>query len=328
MDGKFMVAVVAALGLVSKLSVAQAPAPSATAPGEPPAAEAPAPNAEPPEAAPPPTEPESESEPEPAPKKRSAKARVKWADPDAEAPAEDEEAERETRAEAEPPSERLLGWRLGGSHFVLSFERMATLLSWRQAVKFETQSSSLASATSEVAMSGTDASLLVAGTGRTASAVPRIAFDGIVDGGFTFGGSLGYQSSTGKQEATATAAEADLATTSVFVFGARLGYFAVTSDTIGIWLRGGFTRTSISAESTSTSNGVSATTTLTQGAWNFSLDPQLVLVAAPHVGITLGPLLDIPLEGTIKSTAADGQAVERDYSSSAYGVTAGATAIF
>jgi len=207
-------------------------------------------------------------------------------------------------------------------------------------------------------MSGTDASLLIAGTGRTASAVPRIAFDGFVDGGFTFGGSLGYQSSTAKREATATTPEADLATTSMFVFGARLGYFAVMSDRVGIWLRGGFTRASISAEATSTNNGVSATTKETQGAWNFSLDPQLVLVAAPHVGITLGPLLDIPLEGLavrsggfegafqrdvqqraerdadiplegpFKSTGADGQTFERDYSSSAYGVTAGATAIF
>lgn len=57
------------------------------------------------------------------------------------------------------------------------------------------------------------------------------------------------------------------------------------------------------------------------------MDPQLVVVAAPRIGVTLGPLLDIPVAGTDKAES-NGQTVELEYRSSAYGVTGGVAAIF
>ncbi|MDF3071500.1 MAG: hypothetical protein K0R38_7101, partial [Polyangiaceae bacterium] len=98
---------------------------------------------------------------------------------------------------------------------------------------------------------------------------------------------------------------------------------------VGIWLRGGFTYLTASAEgeTSSTGSAPTVTTRTTVSAWAFTLDPQLVLVPAPRIGITLGPLLDIPVAGTDK-TVTNGQTEELEYRSSAYGITAGVAALF
>jgi len=104
--------------------------------------------------------------------------------------------------------------------------------------------------------------------------------------------------------------------------GFRAGVLLPASGTIGIWLRGGFTHfssTSSAGSSTTTSPKESVT------AWDFTLDPQVVIVAAPRVGITFGPLFDIPVAGRVENGS---QVLEVDYKNSAYGVTAGASAIF
>lgn len=58
---------------------------------------------------------------------------------------------------------------------------------------------------------------------------------------------------------------------------------------------------------------------------NVTLDPQLVFTPVPHVGLTLGGVLDIGVSGGYED--ADGSQ-ERDFKQSSYGVAGGLVAIF
>jgi hypothetical protein len=258
---------------------------------------------------------EAEAEPEPQPERPRRGGR--WRRPLVGNHANDEEVSERESSEDEPTAARAPGWQLGGSHFVLSFERLTSILSWRNTVKIDDSR--------EIASSGADVSFLTAGVGRTASALPRIMFDGIVEGGFTIGGGLGFGSSSGSSDGTASG---DLPTNTAFLIAGRLGYFLPASESVALWFRGGLTRTSITGQVQGTSStGQPVTFDSTITAVNVTLDPQIVLVPVPHVGITLGPLLDLPLGGTSRAEGG-GESAELDYSSAAYGVTAGASAIF
>jgi hypothetical protein len=260
------------------------------------------------------------------------KPRVRWKE-DSEAggdtPTEEEQTGEEEEEGPQLPEEAGR-WGLAGSHFVLSFERLTTVLAWEQTSKLPVSTNGVSSGeTVDITASGTDASLLFGGGERTPSSLPRIAFDGIFSGGFTFGGSLGLMSSAGKNKGNALRQETSLSDKGGALFGFRAGYFARTG-VVNVWLRGGFTYFSATSEDeVSSSSGSPATSTAkaTVSAWAFTLDPQLVVIAAPRIAITFGPLLDIPVSGTDKGEA-NGQTVELDYSSRAYGMTAGAAAIF
>jgi hypothetical protein len=87
-------------------------------------------------------------------------------------------------------------------------------------------------------------------------------------------------------------------------------------------------------------NGSAFTENDTLTTWDFSLDPALVLVAAPHVAITISGLLEVGVSGT-ESAHVDGlnqfnpqnsgstpTDLEEQYSNVNYGVTAGLVALF
>lgn len=334
MVGKWALGAAAALGLCSEVALAQAPEPAAPAPpaaatpDEAPATAPPAEAGPSPEAAPtapaPALAPATDLDPAPKP-------RVRWKESSETAPEGEGEEQDGATDEASPPvPTENVSWELGGAHFVLSFERLTTVLSWKQTSKAPTGSGSFsAGATTDVSTSGTDVSFLFGGGERTPSSLPRIAFDGIFSGGFTLGGSLGLMSSTGKNESNALRQESALSDTSGALFGVRAGYFAASSR-VGFWLRGGFTYLGATSEATVPGgNGSSLTYTakVSVSAWALTLDPQLVLVAAPRVAITLGPLFDIPIAGREKLEA-NGQTAEAEHRNSGYGITAGASAIF
>jgi hypothetical protein len=323
MTGK---ALAAALGIVcfSGLARAQAPVGSASAapsvapppPTEvaPPAAEAP-PEVAPPPAAAAPAAPPDVDEPAPG-------ARVKWKSNETPPTAEEEAPSEEDTDESQAvvPAD---AWQLAGGHFILSFERMTTLLSWKQSVQVPSSfNGSSGGSTTEVSSSGADVSLLWGGGERTPSSLPRIAFDGVFSNGFTLGGSLGLVSSTGTSKDST--GETPLSDHSGYLFGFRAGVILPATESIGIWLRGGFTHFSATTSASSSSTNA-AKEVIT--AWDFTLDPQLVLVVAPRVGITFGPLFDIPVAGTDRVETGN-QVLEADFKNSAYGVTAGASAIF
>lgn len=328
MLGNKTLGVVVVVSLWSKVVLADAPVASASPAPEPPPPAPTAPSTVTPTEPPPPTTDASEAVApdldQPVPE---SKPRVTWkvdssgeeSSPDAAAPQASEE---------EPPSlpPEATAWRLGGAHFVLSLERTITLLSWKQTSSVAASSGSFG--TTEVSASGADLSFLFGGGQRTPSSIPRVAVDGVFDGGFTIGGSVGAVSSTGKNDGNATRNESTLPSIGGALFGCRAGYLAKTGN-VGLWLRAGFTYVSASSESeTQTVVGSPPTTLKTKvSAWTLTLDPQLVLIAAPRIGITFGPLLDVPVAGTDEAEA-NGQTVELEHRSSAYGVTSGVAAIF
>jgi hypothetical protein len=130
--------------------------------------------------------------------------------------------------------------------------------------------------------------------------VPRLGFDYAIIPNLTIGGALGFASSslsvkTDRAGATTTQ---DGDTVTSFLISPRVGYIIGISDSIGIWLRGGFTYFNISAKSPEV-NG--RKTTNSANGLAFSLDPILVLSPVDHFGFFGGLMLDLPLTGTLKN---------------------------
>jgi hypothetical protein len=269
---------------------------------------------------------EPEEEEQQRPKKRKKKRKPRYEE-------EYEDAEvTEPEEEDEEPKPRRPSWRLSGQHFVLSAERLTSVLTWTQSAKQELSdpnSSSSSTITFESEAAGTDVGFLGAGAlNRNPFSIPRVGFDGIFDNGLTLGGSLSYIVSSG--EATSTdgfnsSSKTELATQSLFLLAPRIGVLIPASPQVGIWLRGGVTRLNVSSErpATSESSGSDSSTTY----WDLTLEPQLVISPVPHVGITFGAALDIGVSGTIDAPA-NTTVTEPELSASSYGVTAGLAAIF
>jgi hypothetical protein len=197
---------------------------------------------------------------------------------------------------------------------------MSSVLSW----------SSTSGSSSE--RSGTDVSFLGSGgVTRNAFGVPRIALDGMFNSGLTLGGSLSYIVTSGKNESTlgGIKSSVDAPTSSIFILAPRIGVMMPASPTVGVWLRGGITRISVSTDSPlfdpQTGAPLTGTVTSTTTLVDLTLDPQLVISPVPHVGITLGVALDIGVSGTSEIS---GSSVTGDIKSSSYGVTGGLVAVF
>ena len=307
------------IALCSSQALAQTPA--AEAPAEGPSAPAETPAAP----APPPA----------APKTESPRAHVLWKEPspddprpsdDTETEDSDEPAEPaakpETPQPGTPPTRNSATWSLSSASFAVSVERVTSMLGWSKKLTIAPMNG--VGEQVEAETTGVDVSFLGAGALRSASGVPRVAFDVLVDGGFTIGGGISYMASSGK-----VTNGANLPDGSLFLFAPRLGVLLEASSSVGIWLRGGFTHTAVTnATQVATSTGA-ATETDTLKAWDLSLDPALVIVAAPHVAFTITGLLEIGVSGTL-SAQVDGQSagVEADYSNSNYGLTGGLVALF
>lgn len=317
------------------------PAPSsAPAPDAPPApdATAPAPDTTTPPPAPPAAEDdngaaEDEDEQEP-PRKKHKKRR-----PARVIAAEDTEQEPESEATetAPPPVE---SWRLAGQpHFLLGVERITNAVGWsvtrtETVTTFNNINNNFGTPTTiELEQSGTDVSFL--GSGEASAnvfGIPRIALDGMFGNGLTLGGSLSYMVVSGKHEvadSSATKSSLDDGSASIFIFAPRVGVMIPTSPTVAIWLRAGVSRISISRDShpfdPQTGKQLTSTATSTDTLVDFTLDPQLVITPVPHVGITLGALIDVGVSGTAETA---GTSETHDTKASSYGVTGGLVAIF
>jgi hypothetical protein len=310
------------------------PAPDASVAPTAPDATTPAPDT----TTPPPTEPAAEDgngaaeedEEEPPRKKRKKRrpARVIAAED-----TEEEPESAETTPTAPPPVER---WRLVGPHFLLGVERITNVLSWSVTENAQVTSANnnfgSSPTTVELKRSGTDVSFLGSGGISTnVFGVPRVALDAMLGNGFTLGGSLSYMTFDTEHEVSdgTTKASRDDGSASVFIFAPRIGVMIPTSPFVGIWLRAGVSRIAVSSEanlfSSVSGQQVTSTVTSTQTLVDLTLDPQLVINPVPHVGITLGALLDIGVSGTFETS---GTGPTQDVTASSYGVTGGLVAIF
>lgn len=303
------------------------PAPDAVAPPAPPAAEEEAQAEE---------EARAEAKEREAARKRVRRRRAQL-EAEAEAEAEEEEEEAERRREVERPRPQLREWRLVGRHFLLGVERVTNIIGWSatQTVEVNAVPGFGTSQTVDLERAGTDVSFMGSGGVSTnLFSVPRVAFDGMFANGLTLGGSIGYLVASGEHQAlsgfsTTQTVKIEDPTASLFVFAPRLGIMIQASPYMGVWLRGGISRLSASTEAReiddSTGEQLTSTVTSTLTLVNLTLDPQLVFAPVPHVGITLGALLDIGVSGTLERSTSP---QERDYKQSAYGVTGGLVAIF
>ena len=323
-----------------------APAPTDTAPPVDTAPPPPVDTAPPPPPAPAPAAqaPASDDIEDEAPRRRHKKKRRhldEEEDEESTGDSENEWGSRESGDEVAPSGG--FGWRLAGTHFILSAERLTSVLSWTRTDTlkisgFSSGGFATSSETIELETSGTDVSFLTTGSRGNLYGTPRVAFDGMFSNGFTLGGSLGYVVMSGKHEepdftssgSIATSKHSvDDATIAVFVFAPRLGVMITPTPTLGIWLRGGITRVSAATDGNTGSdidgNPVSRSTTVTLLA--VTLDPQLVFVPVPRVGITLGPVLDIGASGSVDVT--EGSTTDsRDVKMSSFGVAGGLALIF
>ncbi len=225
-------------------------------------------------------------------------------------------------------------WRLVGSHFILSAERLTNVLAWSTTQKVEVPTdnfNSFPDTTSvEIQRSGLDVSFLGATGSNNAFGLPRVGFDGMFSNGLTLGGSLSYVVTSSKHDTVQSGSNntsVDDPSVSYFVFAPRVGVMFAATPSVGIWLRGGITRISASSEATNTdpNTNTTSTSTSTLTLVDVTLDPQIVISPVPHVGITLGVPIDIGLSGSVETA---GSSQNPDILASSYGVSAGLAAIF
>jgi hypothetical protein len=282
---------------------------------------------------------EAPEEEEPPRRKRSKKKR-RYVEDDELEDELDEAGDDDDDDHLEPTVARGSGWKLRGPHFMISAERLTSILSWSQSSKStatftDPGTGTSFTSTAESEESGTDVSLLSAGGFlENPFSIPRVGVDYMFGNGLTIGGSLGYMVTSGESEdkdSDGTTRTQDRPTVDIFLFAPRLGVFIGATPKLGIWLRGGVTRLGLSSErNRDNGDGTMTRTTSTATFVDVTLDPQLVISPVPHVGITVGPTLDIGVSGsseTSGNTSTSGS-VDTELTASSYGVTAGLVALF
>lgn len=201
----------------------------------------------------------------------------------------------------EPPAPTLFGER---GQLVLSADRLLPLVSYTSQSITATQGD----VTTRTTDDGASVALFV-GREPTLGAVhtvPRLAADVTVTRRLTLGTSIAFAfglSGDHTEERTPTAGptttrESRGPRSTLIGFAPRFGYVIPIGSKLAFWPRAGLGFYSVSSKSEETSNlGVTATTRITDTLFSLDLDPQLVWLPIPHVLVTAGPLVDVPLDG-------------------------------
>jgi hypothetical protein len=157
--------------------------------------------------------------------------------------------------------------------------------------------------------------------------MPMLTFHGVVAGGLTIGGGIGYASVSGSHDAGG-GTTVDDPTHSAVAVSPRIGYLASMSPTFGIWVKGGITYFSQKEEGTTqvcdTFGCSSASYESSISGIAIAIDPMFVLSPVPHVGILFGPTLDIGVSGTMTETGT----ADRDLTLRNFGAAAGLALLF
>ena len=231
---------------------------------------------------------------------------------------------------------------------ILSADRLFGVSSWSS-----TSSLDFAGTHAEAEASGTMVNVLWSNTalgsggGSNHFAMPRLSIDGFVAPNVTLGGSVGFISISGSAKAsvkstgspgTSSSSDRDFPDTTAFIVSPRIGGVVMAGERVAFWLRGGITYFHSSSESTTTQpsgiNGMtSVTTTTTSDGTALTIDPQIVILPADHVGLTIGPAIDVGLGGSTetKTTPAPTSLASppaADSKISSYGAAAGLLVFF
>src|SRR6266542_3590419 len=206
---------------------------------------------------------------------------------------------------------------LDGARVIFSADRLFGVWSWNS-----TASTTAGTTTAEGEASGTMVNVLwgnsSTGAGINVSAIPRLGVDAFI-GNLTLGGSLGFMSSSGSSKAIGAATSTDLPDASTFVISPRVGYAIALGEYVALWLRGGITYYSSSADQ-AVDNG---TVTVSASGSMLTLDPQFVILPIPNAGITVGPVVEIGLGGSVEVQSPNLPTLSVDTTESTFGVGAG-----
>jgi hypothetical protein len=165
-------------------------------------------------------------------------------------------------------------------------------------------------------------------------ATPHLSIHGVVAGGLTLGGSIGFMTTSGEVETTeedpfdgsTTTNRSDAPDRSAFIIGPKIGYLVAANSTVAFWLRAGITYFSLAAEESEDGD----TFEQSVNGISFSIDPMLVITPIPHVGLMLGPVIDVGLSGKVeaKATGSFSGDSEADFKFSNFGAAAGLAVLF
>jgi hypothetical protein len=147
--------------------------------------------------------------------------------------------------------------------------------------------------------------------------VPRVGFDFRGPGGLTFGGDV-YLFVTLSASTSSQGVSQDQGRLTIFGLAPRAGYVVPLSPSVYFWPRAGFSfNTLINSPATGRNSS----------SQQFAVNLEGMFVASPveHVGITFGPVIDIPITGSDSSGSGG---ASRDVSNFHFGLTAGLSVWF
>jgi len=155
----------------------------------------------------------------------------------------------------------------------------------------------------------------------TLYSIPRFAFDYMIVQNVSVGGSFGFIHRSASDELSGGNASIshDLPSRNGFTFAPRAGYVLGLSPTFALWLRAGITYFTDTVKQTEGS----ITTKTSANGISLDLEPQLVILPVPHLGLTLGPVADIGLGGKFKQEITGAATVEYSSNVSNYGLVFG-----
>jgi hypothetical protein len=215
------------------------------------------------------------------------------------------------------------GWNAARSVFILSVESLAGAAYYRQTLSHEE-----GSRTAEATVSGPSIGVFRgASSSDLALEQPRLAFDAVVQPGFTLGAAFGYSTYSASVDFETNVPAAPLpdvegSSVSCLLVQPRIGYLVPASSKVAVWLRGGAFFLRLTSESDSGGDEMDET------AFGLVLDPMLVISPIEHVGLLFGPQLDFGLTGSVQSKSGGQDRPELDFTRSSYGVSAGLALMF
>ncbi len=172
---------------------------------------------------------------------------------------------------------------------------------------------------------GTQFSLLWGANGTSGTiddnvdAVPRIAFDFFISDGWTAGGAVGYYTASGEEETEEPGQPTrsdDLHDLTAFAFAPRVGYMIPLGRHVGFWPRGGPSYSSMKDQQPNNDK-------TTASSWQISLEGMFFFAPIEHFGIMLGPVIDLPLAGTLQQRNNNNSLPEKDLRWRSFGVAVG-----
>ncbi len=224
--------------------------------------------------------------------------------------------------------------------FIVSVDRLFGLQFW--SIKTQPDATPMNANPNTTKLGGTSFSLLwnTDTTNAQAFAIPvystpQLGFDYVLGSPITLGASLGYVHHSASQDVTNNAngvtTSQDLPSGNALLLHPRVGYVFPLTPLFSIWARAGVTYYWFQTKGTSP-NGMNTTSNSADGL-GLSVDPQLVITPVPHVGITVGPMLDFPIAGSSKNQSTNnttGVSVTTEGSAklTSFGIMAGVLAHF